>query len=840
MITAGPFSFLRPAMPRIASDRLRVLLLFATLLVPAGWISATRLAVDTGTDALLPETLPWRARAEAVRRDFPMHDRSAVVLVRGRAADAVEPVATRVAETLRAAGAPVGEVYAPALDPWLRRQALLLVDELQFETIARTLEAAQPLLGRLTRQPELAGLFDTVAQALTHDAQRLGPLLPELVQRLDASAAGRRPPPLHWSELLGSRDEPHQVPIIVRPQPGADEIAFLDSVERLLAASQVADGVVLLLTGEIPLWRDELRAADVGGLRAGLIAFAAVAVLLALALRSVAQMLACLATLAAGLVLTAAFATATVGRLNLISIAFAALYVGLAADFAVHFLHEWRTRAGAADPVGAARANTGTALLLCALTTSVAFAAFTLTDYRGVAELGRIGAAGILIGLACAWWLLPALLPAAPTPTDPVPLDRPAPPTPGWRHPRISLAGAALAVAICAVSATDLRMSIDPMRLRPPSPALTAWQELARSDAGAYQIWLRSGDFAQAQADAQRLAAIDAVGAVHWLGDLMAADPDRLLRIELLRLSVGDALPDGVTLREPQPDAVRGAALRLRDAARAAGRHELAAALEGWVAAATVARIAELQQALMGTLPALYGRIHELLSAQPVHHPEQIPQRLRRWHVDAQGRHLLTVLPAARLADDEDALRAFVAAVQARFPQATGAPVEYVEGARTVTGAFVTAFTLSSAAIVLLLAVALRRLTDVVLALLPLAAGSVLYLGVAAAARLQLNFANIIVLPLLYGIAVDTGIHLIWRHRREPGRDPLASPSGRAVAVSVLTTLASFAALATSPHPGMASIGVHLALGLACLLAAASLLIPAVLALTPRDGAVRS
>ena len=136
-------------------------------------------------------------------------------------------------------------------------------------------------------------------------------------------------------------------------------------------------------------------------------------------------------------------------------------------------------------------------------------------------------------------------------------------------------------------------------------------------------------------------------------------------------------------------------------------------------------------------------------------------------------------------------------------------------------------------AITLMLVLVLRRFTDVMLTLAPLFLSVLTTLGLCVAFDWPLNFANIIALPLLFGIGVAFNIYFVMAWRRGES-NPLQSSLTRAIVFSALTTAAAFGGLCLSSHPGTASMGRLLALSLGCTLASALLFLPALLAVPPR------
>lgn len=239
--------------------------------------------------------------------------------------------------------------------------------------------------------------------------------------------------------------------------------------------------------------------------------------------------------------------------------------------------------------------------------------------------------------------------------------------------------------------------------------------------------------------------------------------------------------------------------------------------------------IESLEQALIGALPARLAALDTALTAAPFTAddlPADLVERLRA----ADGALRLQIYPAEDIAADNDALRRFVADLRMVDDSVTARPVILLEAGNTVIGAFAQALISAVAIIALLLIAVTRRLADAAIILAPLALAALLTGAATVVAGLSFNFANIIVLPLLMGIGVDSAIHLAHRHRHQPDRPLLATSTARGVLFSALTTVAGFGGLAISPHLGTASMGLLLMIGVGFTLLCTLLLLPALLA----------
>jgi predicted RND superfamily exporter protein len=220
------------------------------------------------------------------------------------------------------------------------------------------------------------------------------------------------------------------------------------------------------------------------------------------------------------------------------------------------------------------------------------------------------------------------------------------------------------------------------------------------------------------------------------------------------------------------------------------------------------------------------------LRAAPFGRGELPPALSERW-LTRDERELIEITPAEDVSDNA-AARRFIGAVHGVVPRATGLPVVYQEASATVVGAFERALAYAFAMVSLIIWLVLRRTGDTLLVLVPIALASIATAALTVLVDMPFNYANIIALPLLVGIGVDNGIHVVHRMRTDGTQRLFDTSTMRAVLASALTTVASFGNLAFSAHAGTASMGVLLALGLVASMAATLIVLPAWLAWTSR------
>ena len=605
------------------------------------------------------------------------------------------------------------------------------------------------------------------------------------------------------------------------------------------------------VTGGTALAHEELESVTRGATLAAVLSLFMVTVILLVGLRSLWFKVATLITLALGLCWTAAFATLAIGHLNLISVAFAVLYIGLGVSYAIHYCLRCQevARSGASWPEaldGSAR-DVGAALTICALTTGIGFFAFVPTDFTGVSELGIISGTGMFISLVASLTVLPALLSIFPAPKKSGRATRlhdiPAAAT-SWpqRHRRVILTTSVVLALASLAAVPHVRFDDNPLNLRDPeSESVSTYRELiSDGTTSPWSLSVMAGNLVEARQLAARLESLPEVGDVTFIDSLVPGrQADKLAVIDdlalLLSLDATAVETNVVSSGEARAAATQMLLQTLEDyissapgAAAKASAQRLESAL-AVIASSPDAprRLAELEKSLMEYLPSELMALKTALEAGPVT-AEALPPRIRQDWVTEEGRVRIKVAPSKDFANAASVDR-FLDAVRSVAPDATGSPVVNIESGRAIVRAFIQALISALVLITLLLFLLLRRISDVTLVLAPLLFATLLTVACMVLLGVPFNFANVIALPLLLGIGVDNGIHMVHRWRSAPpaSGDLLRTSTARAVVISALTTICSFGNLAYSPHRGTASMGLLLTLGLGLVLVCTLLLIPA-------------
>jgi hopanoid biosynthesis associated RND transporter like protein HpnN len=606
-------------------------------------------------------------------------------------------------------------------------------------------------------------------------------------------------------------------------------------------------GARVRITGDLALETEDFTAANDHAVLAGVVSFLLVSAILFMALGALRPILATVATLLVGLALTAGFATVGVGHLNLVSITFAVLFIGLAVDFGIHLCLRYQdfVAQGASheEALNGAGCTVGGSLVLCALTTAIGFYVFVPTDYAGVAELGLIAGTGMFISLVCTLTLLPALLSLGQAQGASPPVHRrPTLQLPRFPqlHPRAVRWGAAVLALGALATVPWLRFDANPLAVRDPGTESTKLlrELLEDTETSPWGVDVLAEDPAHAQDLAGQLAELPTVSATRTLRDFVPTHQE-VKREILTEISFFMGLaPEGSERVAPSHEELLTAISSLReradeigqddDAELGASARRLTLALDSLVADPRTSRgyLERLDRTLLPPVRSSIRRLSGALSPGPVEEAD-IPLELRRRFEAEDGRRRVQALPVADLYDS-DALEVFVDDVARVAPASVGGAVRIVESKRHMSAALRQALLGAVVAIGAILWLLWRNARDTALVLAPLLLAALFTCAVSVLADLPLNYANVIVLPLLLGIGVDSGIHLVHRWRSGE-QDLLGTSTARGVFWSALTTVASFGSLGFASHRGMASLGQLLTLGVALTLVCNLFVLPALL-----------
>lgn len=586
-------------------------------------------------------------------------------------------------------------------------------------------------------------------------------------------------------------------------------------------------GLRVGVTGLPAIYSDEMKTSNDDMMRATLFALTGVALLFVYAYKSVARPVISVICIGVAVLWTFGFVALTLGYLNLLAMVFAVMLVSLGDDFSQHFLTHYQTayRRSAVEAIRSAYSSSGPGVFFGATTMAAAFFSAKLTGFKGLAELGWITAAGLMITFVVMITVFPAMLAMwdrrrkRPILSARSLETRPLAPFGGLD--RVTILALVAVTALGAWYGARTGFDYNMLSLQSPRVESVLWERklLAR--------------------DPRALFAVSRRDTPAELADLREKFEERsdLLRVE-------SALPEeegrkrkilarahqAIADLEPptaRPQRIGDAVDGLVTLTRTVRKHDTSKEIHDLVLVSVALRaalaavkdvpkadaaIAFAQERLCRELSKMIGFVKRN-SAPPPFDPFKLPVEMSKNFISKSGKMALMVYPKGDIWDWQN-LREFVAAVRSVDPASQGTPIQIYTAGNILFKAFLNAAWLSLCAIVILVFIAFRTVRDTLIALTPLVSGMALLLACMAWTGVSFNFANFFAVPILIGIAVNCGIHLVAASR---GEDPAHDmrPTLRAMTFSTLTTILGFATLIPANHLGVSSLGFVLTLGMA-------------------------
>lgn len=828
------------------------------------YFAATHFAINTDTTKLVSPEVPWRKQEAAFKEIFPQPANMILIVIDGTTPERAQQAAKSLTAELEKHPNLIHALRQPGGGPFFERNGLLYLPLEQTQSATAQIIAAQPFLGALAADPSLRGVMDSLSTALlgvergaiTLDRleRPIGEFDSALKTYFDAKSAH-----LSWRKMMMEgepdlRETRRVIEALVALnfgtlKPGAKPTALIRDTARTLGLTP-ENGITLRLTGPVPIFDEEFATLTENAVLIASATVGVIVLMLWFALHSVRLIVCVLATILTGLIITTALGLHLVGAFNIMSVAFVALFVGLGVDFGIQFGVRYRAerhdRGDLATAIVEAARAIGPSLTLAALAVAAGFFGFLPTSYRGVAELGLIAGAGMLITFLLSLTLLPAL----------IKLIAPAGEAKeagfaslGWLDNVLLRAPgffALVAVVLGAAAVTllpSLAFDFNLLNLRSRSAeSISTLLDLAHDpDRSPNAMDALAKTREDAAALAARLCPLADVAKVVTIDDLIPRDQDAKLALIadanlLLDLSLNPVVTKPTPTDAETVSAIAATVVALRKAAETAPDKpkalalSLAASLDR-LAVADEAKRAEVAKIMTAGLDTLLGNVRSLLTAEPVT-LETLPKDIARDFIAPSGQVRVRIYPKGDPTDNA-VLQRFVAEVKSVAPEAVGVPLSLSESGRTITGAFTDAGVYSFLVIALILAVALGNVRDVLLALIPLVLAGALTLATCVAIGMKLNYANIIALPLLFGIGVAFDIYFVMAWRAG-NRELLRSPLTRAVMFSAGATASGFGALWFSSHPGTSSMGALLMISLLWILVVVLFVLPPLLKLADR------
>jgi hypothetical protein len=869
--------------------RFRWVFLFPQILLFGLCVQYTwfHLQIDPSRDDLVGADKPYHRDYMQFKREFPSQD-DLVVAVESEDAEKNRQFVERLGARLDAETNIFTNIFYRNDFKMLGRKALLFVPEDDLKDLRGKLRDYLPFIGRFTQTTNLLSLFSLVNSQFLHASREANadndaliqtiPILQRILDQADESLLrpGIAPSP-GITAFFGAGDEDIYIVFtnkvndgrlyLVTAQARTEELNDLavDQLRRLVDRTRdEVPGVNAGVTGGPVLDKDEMEQSQRDATRASIVSLVLCALIFIYGYQETGRPLKATFCLIIGLGYTLAFTTFTVGHLNLLTITFLPILIGLAIDFGVHLItryeEELRKGRSEAEAMRVAMQYTGQGIFTGALTSAFAFLAMSFTNFKGIQEMGIICGGGMLICFVPMMTLLPVLLYRGRQNALDAQASPPAPLRSQienlWLRRPVTVC--LLTAGLGLLAATGLHkvyFDYDLLNMQSPSLPSVVFEKKLINSGSKYVLSASvvANTAEEAVALEARIRQLPSVLDVESMAPRLVGDQTEKLRLisqlkndlaavhfapadfepvdlpDLSRtlLSTAGYLGNAVEETETNEPALAKQLSALRDSCYALRRQMLSGDASGQETSAR--KLAQFQQALFTDVRSTFAALRDQDDSSPLQ-IRDLPPGLRNRFIGVAGKFLLQVFPKKNIWQ-RDNQKEFVEELRTVAPGVTDTPVQLLEYTELLRQSYIHAAYYALIAIALMVFVHFRTLTSVVLALLPVAVGSLWMFGLMGYLGIPLNPANIMTLPLVIGIGVTNGIHILNRFAEEPSPSFLSKSTGKAVFVSGLTAIAGFASLILGQHHGIRSLGEVMSLGLATCMLAALTFLPAVLTL---------
>ena len=863
------------------------------------WVTAQKLTFKTGRGDLVAKGLPYVEQYKNYREQFEDLE-GMVVVVEGKHPADMAGFAEALAIKLQAQSHLFSQVVYKIDTHYFRSRFLLYLNQDELQSLTRKLVDHQGFLESVNGAPGLHTLLSSINAEIssgmvdslltdflggddeeeTADAGGLSlliRLLEEMTRHLMGETGYRSP----WQALFtGSGDSLREKGYMVSENddllfilvvPNEDETSFTGYKDAVALARQyIAEtqkdfpDITVGLTGEEVISSDEMVTTQADVETASKIALTGVALLFIIAYRGVVKPLLAVFCLLLALCWTIGFTTLTIGHLNILSIVFTTILIGLGIDFGIHILERYKEERLKGNEILEALQKTvqgtGRGNFSGAITTAMAFGAMVLTDFIGIVELGWIAGWGILFCMVAMLLVLPALITLEekwrkPSYAQGVRGKSATPKQKQWvdklfDHYYLIIGLCTVLVLIASVSLKDLRFDYNLLNLQAKGTEAVQYEMKILESAGrsAWSAAMLADSLEEVQQKELQLKALPTVARFESISVVIPGHQEENL------LTIRKDLAPLLKELEVEPEDVAFSLKALnktlkRIQFKLQGREEGGDPLDPVRVAGNRLRnfleksqkieqgLAESRLENFSTL--LFTDYRDLMdelkaNAEPrLVRLEEIPPKLRERYISKKGKYVIHIYPSVDIWD-LDERRKYLNDLRSVDPNVTGTAVHMFESTRLMTEGYVKGGLYAMTAIIIYLFFLFRNARTVFFVLLPVLAGSIWTVGVMELIGLKLNMANLVILPLILGVGVVNGIHITHRYREEEDKHAsvLGKSTGQAVVLSSFTTMIGFGSLMVADHSGVFSLGLVLTIGVFNCLIASITFLPALLKLS--------
>ena len=880
------------------------LIVVALSIILAGlsiWVTGEKLTFKTGRGDLVAKGLPYVKLYEEYRDQFEDLE-GMVIVAEGESPEKMAEFAETLAAKLKVRPDLFSQVIYKFDTSYFRSRFLLYLDPPDLESLQTKLEEHQnfiesvnaspglnPLLNEINREissgmvdslmTDFLGGDDAEEEEKKNDENDLN-LLIRIIKEMNRSLKKNYHYKSPWQSLFNSGEESlrekgylvskNEKLLFILAVPNEDETSFTgykDSVysARELIAEVKKDfpSISVGLTGEDVISTDEMITTQKDVELASKIALGGVALLFIIAFKGIVKPLLALFSLLIALAWSLGFTSLTVGHLNILSVVFTTILIGLGIDFGIHILERYKEERKEGDDISTALQKTlqgtGQGNFSGAITTAMAFGAMVLTDFIGIVELGWIAGWGILFCMIAMVLLLPALVTLEEKWRKPVytrSVEKPITASISWldrffSHYKLIITACCLLVLVSSLALRTAHFDYNLLNLQTKGTEAVKYEMRILENAGrsAWSAAMLADTLEEVRQKETQLKTLPTIENVESIAAMVPKHQEE--NLQYVRENLSPLLSELYVEEEDESFSLKALTKTLKrirfklqgregkeDKVTQAAREidKFFKEVESVEEDLAEAQLQEFSEELFVDYRGLMADLKKNAKPKLVEISE-IPKSLRDRYISKQGKYLITIFPSVDIWNLDERNR-YLKDLRSVDANVTGSAVHMFNSTRLMTEGYINGGIYAMTAIIIYVFIVFRNPRTVFFILLPVIAGSIWTMGIMELTGLKFNMANLVILPLILGIGVVNGIHITHRYREEKDKNSvvLGKSTGQAVILSSLTTMIGFGSMMVADHYGVFSLGLVLTLGVFCCLVASITFLPALLKLSAAKG----
>lgn len=791
------------------------------------------IVIVTDTDKLISNELLFKKKQKELRDKFPILSNNIVIVLESKDDKLLQIKTNEILKELEKNSERLDFFFSPNYEEFYKKNSLLLVNENKRDEIINELYKRQPFISEIINNPRLAGLnnlLDLSIRDLYNDSspekQKLIKELNDTFLIFNKSLSEKNK--VAWKEVFS--DDILRNFIFLKISDDTLLNNEFSILYRLLSEyhNKSDNKLKVSFTGGLALDYEEADSVVKGASKAGFLSILVVFIILFLAFRNLILIAFLVITIILGLLITLGLTTFFIGSLNIISVAFAVLFIGISVDFGIQFcLRSFENKNFSPKNIQLTVKNISFSLLIVSITSIIGFLSFIPTDYKGLSELGVISSIGLIVGLMANIIFLPSCCIMFNKKIKSISVSKKL--FFYEVHKVISKKSNYFLIFLVFVLSSgiffmrDINFDSDPMKLKDQNSqsVILALKLMEQNPSSDYTISVFKKEIENKKIE--ELLRNDIIKNIFRLNSLEFSDEikDELEYLNFLyKKKKSYFFSDYSELKKLKQ--ILNKVINLEIKPISVNAELLLKKLEKINSSEDFKKV---QNLWFENFDELFLDITELINIDP-NASENIPELFMKRYISEDGYERFEVIPAKNLQNQEN-LSEFVTFVKSHFPEATGMPIIQFEAGNVVVNSFIFALTISVFFLLIFTYLIFRKLKIVLLCILPLIFSVIFASILMRLFEIDLNFANMISLPLLFSLGTSYSIYILKRSVDLRSIDKtLKSSTPNAVFFSGLTTIGSFAMLSFSSHNGTSSMGILLFISLFSALFSCLIILP--------------